>query len=117
MDENDLVEVYRAQNAPGAHLLKGVLEEAGIQTVIEGELLQGAAGEVPLGWSISPRLLVRRRDVPQAREIIRHREQISQQVRAGDTENGSVCLSCGAPLAEDEEICPECGWSYQSESA
>ena len=52
------VEVYRARNAPQAHLLRGTLEEAGIAVRIEGELLQGLAGELPMGWASAPRVLV-----------------------------------------------------------
>jgi hypothetical protein len=116
MDEQNLVEVYRARNTPAAYLLKGALEDAGIKTIIEGEMLQGALGEIPLGWSSSPRVLVERRDEPKAREIIRHTEKASpdERPRTGKLDNGCVCLSCGASLSEDDETCPECGWSYKN---
>ena len=114
MVEQNLVEVYRARNTPAAYLLKGELEEAGIRAVIEGELLQGALGEIPMGWSTSPRILVESRDVPEACEIIRRSEKSSPGPGPKNAENGSVCLSCGAPLSEDEETCLECGWTYQN---
>ncbi len=66
MAEQNLVEVYRAKNSPAAHVLKAALEEAGITAVVEGDLLQGALGEIPLGWSSSPRVLVETGDVPRA---------------------------------------------------
>ena len=119
MDEQNLVEVYRARNTPTAYMLKGALEDAGIRTVIEGELLQGVLGEIPLGWSSSPRVLVESRDVPKAREIIRHSEKVSPDARprSSEVDNGVVCLSCGASLSEADETCPECGWSYKNESS
>jgi hypothetical protein len=26
--------------------------------------------------------------------------------------DGSGCLSCGAPMAEDQDRCPACGWTF-----
>ena len=79
MSERNLVEVYRAEDSAHAHLLKSTLEDEGIRAVIEGDLLQGTIGDVPVGWSSAPRLLVESRDAPRAREII------SRWERAGTT--------------------------------
>jgi hypothetical protein len=114
MSKHNLVEVYRAKDAPAAHLLKSALEEAGISAIIEGELLQGALGEVPVGWSSSPRVLVNSGDAPGAREIIRQKEAVPADSSAS---LGDVCLSCGTPLGEEEETCPQCGWSYLQEAS
>ena len=115
MSEQDLVEVYRAGNGPVAYLLKGALEEAGIPVAIVGEMLQGAIGEVPAGWSTSLRVLVEHQDAERAREIVRQKEEAAL-ARADANEGGDavVCLSCGTPLREEEETCPVCGWSYKN---
>ena len=112
MTEQNLVEVYRAKNSPQAHMLKAALEEAGISAVVEGDLLQGALGEVPLGWTSSPRVLVESADVPKALEIIRQSETARTEAR--QSHHQVMCLSCGTPLDEDEDTCPECGWSYRT---
>lgn len=111
MHEQNLVEVYRAKNSPAAHLLKAALEDAGITAVVEGDLLQGALGEVPLGWSSAPKVLVESGDVSKAREIIRQIE--AAQADDHESHHGETCLSCGAALEEYEDTCPECGWSYR----
>ena len=70
MSESRLVEVYRARDGTQAHLLRTMLEEAGIPTCIEGEQLQGAVGGLPTGWSIAPRLVVEAEHASQARALL-----------------------------------------------
>jgi hypothetical protein len=116
MSEPRWVEVVRARDAPEAHLLKSVLEDAGVAALVEGELLQGVLGELPLGWSHAPRVLVAQCDVPRAREILGRRPG-SGAARPTDPSGGhgsGGCLSCGGPLREEEETCRTCGWSYRS---
>ena len=67
---HSLVEVYRARDAVHANLLKARLEDAGIPTRIQGEMLQGIVGAVPMGWSSSPQLLVREADASRARNLL-----------------------------------------------
>ncbi|HEV3022391.1 MAG TPA: DUF2007 domain-containing protein, partial [Pirellulales bacterium] len=50
--------IYTAANVQQAHLLKNLLDEAGIPATVANEALQGAAGEVPLGWATSARVMV-----------------------------------------------------------
>lgn len=70
MSEPRLVEVYRAKNSPQAHLLRSALEDAGIRAWVEGDLLQGAVGELPLGWSSAPRIMVEESDALRARTLL-----------------------------------------------
>lgn len=42
-----MVPLYAADSAIDAHLLKGLLDQAGIRAHIVGEFLQGAMGELP----------------------------------------------------------------------
>ncbi len=73
MSERRLVEVYRAKDSPQAHLLSSVLEGAGIQASVEGDLLQGALGEIPVGWSTAPRIMVEERDAGLVLALVSHR--------------------------------------------
>ncbi len=72
---HELVEIYRAPSLPQAHALRLVLEEAGIRVQIEGEHLQGAVGQLPIGWATAPRLLAPEFQAIEAREIIRSEEE------------------------------------------
>lgn len=119
LDQARFVEVYRAKNLAQAKMLQDLLEEKEIPVMLEGEMLQGVAGEVPMGWATLPRLLVEERQVDQAREILSQAEQGEMQragagkvEKHGETENEDVCLSCGEPLGIRESQCPACGWSY-----
>jgi hypothetical protein len=78
MSEGRLVEVYRAKDGPQAHLLKSALEQAGIRALVEGDLLQGAVGELPAGWSSAPRILVQEADAARARALLERWEGSGQ---------------------------------------
>ena len=68
--DHHLVEVYRAQDGPQAHLFRMQLEEAGIPALVEGDQLQSAVGALPTGWSIAPRIMVEASYVEQARGLL-----------------------------------------------
>jgi hypothetical protein len=71
MSEQKLIEVFRAENAIQASLLKSALEEAGIKARIDGQYLQGMLSYDPVGRINVPRLLVLEPDVDRAVAIIR----------------------------------------------
>ena len=75
MSSDSLIEVFRAENLPEAHLVKGRLEESGITARVEGGFLEGALGGLPVGWASQPRVLVLDADAPKARKIIEEFEQ------------------------------------------
>jgi hypothetical protein len=75
MSNDSLIEVFRAENLPEAHLVKERLEQSGIVARVEGGFLEGALGGVPVGWASQPRVLVLDADAPKARKIIEEFEQ------------------------------------------
>ncbi len=109
------VEVYRARNLPQAHSIRLALEQSGIRVQIEGELLQGAVGDLPLGWATAPRILVKESQIIEAREIIEKAENQEEARSDEDEENDEAtrCLACGKVLPEGQARCRSCGWSYQ----
>ena len=110
-----LIEVYRAQNVPEAYMLRSALEEAGVEGFIDGELLQGAAGELALGWSTAPRIMVSEIQADAAREVIKNvatRKELTERVTQADSSDSLHCLACGQPMQEFETRCSNCGWSY-----
>lgn len=66
----DWVEVATARDIIHAYLLKGLLEEEGVEARIGNEHLQGALGDIPLDLATRPKLLVRSRWVERAREVL-----------------------------------------------
>jgi hypothetical protein len=58
--------IYRAANPQQAHLLKHLLEEQGIAAWIDNENIQIAGGELPLGWTAAPRVVVGENDAEEA---------------------------------------------------
>ena len=77
MVPQNLVEVYRAQNGPQAHLLALALSDEEINAVVEGGPLQDGVGELPVGWSTAPRLLVSEADAERARAILQRLERVA----------------------------------------
>lgn len=114
------IEIYRAQNLSDAHLIRMALEDAGIRVRIEGELLQGVIGSLPLGWNSAPCVMVEESQASVAREII---QRMDVRNRAGtdevedDSDEVTQCLACGHVIEEAEVQCSSCGWTFQRKDA
>jgi hypothetical protein len=75
MDNEELVEVYRAKSSVQAHLMVSELEDAGIKAMVDGDELQGGLGGEALGWSAAPRVMVAASNEGRARGILKHLDQ------------------------------------------
>ena len=64
--------IYSAQNAIDAHIVKGMLEQQGIQARVNGEYLQGGIGELPLIGLVT--VSVAEEDYEKALEVLREYE-------------------------------------------
>lgn len=60
--------VYRAENIIDAHLVRNVLEGAGIPAHVGGEYLTGAMGELPVLGLVT--VLVAEHDLPAASRLV-----------------------------------------------
>mgnify|MGYP001812782583 FL=1 len=67
-----MTKIYSAQNAIDAHIVKGMLEQQGIQARINGEFLQGGIGELPLIDLVT--VSVAEEDYEKALEVLREYE-------------------------------------------
>jgi len=86
MSHTPFVEIYRAENAVAAHLLKGALEAEGIPTQITDESISALRGPNPIWWA-SPRILVAEVDAAKAVAIIRDMETArAERSTSGDTD-------------------------------
>ena len=76
MPQEELVEAYRATNAPHAHMVAHFLQGAGIPAFVDGEELSGGIGGLAVGWPTSPRVLVPARELNHARSLIAAAESV-----------------------------------------
>jgi hypothetical protein len=77
--------VFAAQSPAEAHLVAGVLEEAGIRCVVEGEMLFGVRADIGLTPASLPRVCVMDGDAARAFEVIApHVRRIEQAAREED---------------------------------
>lgn len=105
--DDDIVEVYRARNLIEAHSIRLMLESEQIPVTIGNEILQGVVGEIAMGWSSSPQLLVRERDALRARTLIAE----SMARSTSRDEESLACLNCGAAM-DSNSVCMACGWTF-----
>jgi len=114
MSEHNLVEVSRAKNLPQAMLLQTSLEDAGIRSTLDNEVLDGAPGDLALGWPTAPRIMVDLPDEMKAREIALQFDQveIDNAEAAERDDDTAICLECGKLMPTGSEVCLDCGWSY-----
>ena len=112
----ELVELYRTKGLPEAYALKNAIADAGVLAFVDNELLQGAVGEVPMGWHTTPRILVPAGSRDIARNVLEAFLQEAAASSSSESDEDDLqerCLSCGEVMAE--ESCPACGWSWEAD--
>ena len=109
-----LVEIYRTTSLAKAHGIKMELEEEGLQVFLDGDLLQGALGELPLGWATAIRISVQESQKQLAQEYLAKSQ--AHLLAAAQNNDPSVhhCLACGQVMQETDTTCSACGWSFES---
>jgi len=107
MDDERLVEVYWARDAIDAHTVHALLDEIGIPAIVEGEMLQGAVGELAAGPATSPRVRVAGADESRALAAIREWEEQQRPEDHGPREAWK-CVQCGEQIEGQFEICWKC---------
>ncbi|AXV64360.1 MULTISPECIES: DUF2007 domain-containing protein [Pseudoalteromonas] len=103
------VRIYQAANGLEANIIKGLLHTAGIQCQLQGELLQGAMGEIPFEQT-GVDILVYALKERHAQEILVNYRQVKQS--APDW----VCPSCSELNGPTFEICWSCRTVKNDES-
>ncbi|HUY32434.1 MAG TPA: DUF2007 domain-containing protein [Pirellulales bacterium] len=101
--------IYTAANAQQAHLLKNLLDEAGIPSAVVNDALQGVAGEVPFGWATSARVLVVDDRAAQSRRIAEEFDATlvaAARLAVGEPPQRLVDVDDGP---SQREGCPDCG--------
>lgn len=101
-----MLKVYSAPTLPDAHLMRGLLAQAGIEARVMNENAIGAMGEIPFTHVYPEVWVVDERDLDRARELIREFEHPSVRSapitcpRCGEESPGNfqTCWNCGEPV-------------------
>lgn len=97
-------EIFRAANSQHAQMLKGMLEVRGIKAYIVNESLQTAGGDLPLGWTAAPRILVAEEDAVKARIVAEQFDAVLRDGKAVEMEDFDVADADWT----DWPLCPGC---------
>ena len=102
------VVIYRAANTQQGNLLRNLLEEQGIAAWVQNDLIQAAAGELPLGWRGDCQVVVRDLDAEEARRLALDFERQLRHDIVDSSADESSDKSASEPW-KDWPACPDCG--------
>lgn len=105
-------QIYSARDDMVANFLKGLLEQEGIVVVIQGQMLEGAWGTMPVTSNSLPSLWVNEADVARATPIVEdYVKRELQHAEVGETPPQPTwkCPNCGEMVEEQFDQCWNCG--------
>ena len=102
-------QVYSARNEIDAQLVKGFLDEQGIESVVQGAALSNVIGEIPMTPETLPTLWVRDEDVDRAIDAIAGFK--ADAVPAQSAAPPWKCPKCGEEIESQFTECWNCGTS------
>jgi len=103
-----MTQIFVARHPTEAHLIKGVLEAAGIPAEVQGERLFAVRGEVPITPDTQPTVWVADEQASAARAVI---AESSQGGTAASTGEPWTCPRCGETVEPQFAACWNCGAS------
>lgn len=110
--DSRLCEVYSAATIQEAHLIKTALENEGIDSLILGDHLQNAVGDLP-AVAIAPEVWVRTEHSDAARDIIAKLQGELRETKAASA-LGWECDACGESNESNFDICWNCQAAHDS---
>lgn len=98
--------IYSAASLPDAHLVRGLLGQAGIEARVFNENAQGGMGEIPFTHAYPEVWVVEESDEVRARELVRQFERPAVNLppvrcpQCAETNPGNfqLCWNCGTAL-------------------
>lgn len=110
-----LVTIASYSTAPEADLARYALEAEGIRCYLAD------VNVIQMNWFLGNalgfiKLQVSSNDRESAIQILESLPKSSVHRRPPGKQDSNQCLSCGAAMGEDVDTCPDCGWSFQSDS-
>ena len=112
--DDDFVTVATSEFAPQAESIRLLLSQEGIDSFIAD------ANLVNTNWFLGPAVGYIKVQVLRSRSeaalAVLKQHPLATGTPAVESENApGKCLACGSPMAEDDEVCPKCGWSFEGE--
>jgi hypothetical protein len=105
--------VYTARDAMDAHFVRGLLEQAGLRAVVQGENLQETWGGLSLSQENLPTVWVEDADVEQAAPIVlkyRETDRANADDAVADAPRATwTCGNCGERVEMQFDRCWKCG--------
>lgn len=98
-----MFKVYSAATLPDAHMMRGLLAQAGIEARVFNENAVGGMGEIPFTHVYPEVWVVSERDLRRARELIREFE------RPVANPGSVACANCGEESPGNFQTCWNCG--------
>lgn len=98
-----MVRVYAAADLPDAHIVLGLLRQAGIDARVLNEHAWGGLGDIPFGEAYPQVWIADEADLPRARSIVAHYQAKPPAVGA------RRCHACGEASPGNFELCWQCG--------
>lgn len=116
----DMKHVYTARDPMDAHFVMGLLQQQGIEAIVQGEALQEAWGGLNLTAETLPSVWVAEADVARAAPLIedyKRRDRADAELETGnDGEKDPIparpkwkCGNCGEMVEEQFDRCWHCG--------
>jgi hypothetical protein len=93
----------RAASLPDAHILRGVLEQSGIEAHVFNENAQSGVGQLPVTEALPEVWVADERDLARAQQVIREFES-APRVTAS-----AACSRCGEDNPANFQVCWNCG--------
>jgi hypothetical protein len=95
--------VYSAATLPDAHMVRGLLAQAGIEARVFNENAQGGMGEIPFTHAYPEVWVVDERDLMRAAELV------GQFDRPAAPADALRCPHCGEENPANFQVCWSCG--------
>lgn len=102
-----MIRCYRAANLLEAHMLRDLLEQAGIKTHVFNENAQGGVGEIPFTHTYPELWLEDEHQLDRARQIIMDFESPATET------SSRQCGHCGELNPGGFQLCWNCGHDLQ----
>lgn len=95
----------RASDLPNAHILRGLLEQSGIEVRVFNENAQSGVGQLPVSDAQPEIWLVDERDLDRAQALLQEFDSAPRVTGA------TACSQCGEDNPANFQLCWNCGAS------
>jgi hypothetical protein len=114
--------IYSAANTQQAHLIKGLLEQQGIEAWVVNDAIQIAGGDLPLGWTAAARVVVSDENAAEARQFAEEFDLATAQESSDDNTfepqslqpwpDWPTCPTCSERRSARCHVCGASGTSF-----